>query len=163
MIANARLDRVRNVAVRVELTDGHVGWGEIGTLHPVTVETFDDALAAVQVAQPLVGRDPADTDGLDAALHELLPDRASSRCGIEQACWDAVARSDGVPLWTRFGAVAQPVVTDITVPICTADRAAELAALWQSRGFTVLKVKVGGGDLGRDLQRIGAIDRKSVV
>lgn len=155
VIANARLDAVHNVAVRVVLDDGAVGWGEIGTLHPVTTERFEDALAGVALAaEDLVGAEPG---GVTDPLAERLPDFAATRAGIEQACVDALARSAGVPLYRWFGGVAPaPVVTDVTLPIGTPERAGELAALWRSRGFDTLKVKVGL-DLATDLARLAAI------
>jgi L-alanine-DL-glutamate epimerase-like enolase superfamily enzyme len=157
VIANARLDTVRNLAVRVVLDDGTEGWGEVGTLPPITAESYDDAVAAVQsVAGWLPGLDPEDSAGIAERLAAALPRWAATRAGIEQACWDAVARSRGVPLWRRFGDARAEVVTDITVPICTVERAAELGALWLSRGFSTIKLKVGG-DFDADLARIDAI------
>lgn len=154
VIANARLDTVRNVAVRVELDDGSVGWGEVGTLHPVTTERFEDALAGVALAaEHLVGTDPA---GVAPRLDDALPAFAATRAGIEQACVDARARAEGRPLHRWFGDAGAAVVTDVTLPIGTPERAGELAALWRSRGFDTLKVKVGL-DLGEDLARLQAI------
>jgi L-alanine-DL-glutamate epimerase-like enolase superfamily enzyme len=156
VIANARLDHVDNVAVRVELDDGSVGWGEIGTLPPITAESASDAVAVVeQAAGWLPGLRPDDPD-LPERLAQAAPRFAASRAGIEVACWDAQARSDGVPLWRRFGTAPHPVVTDITLPIGTAQRAGELAAHWRALGFGVLKVKVGR-DMGLDLDRLAAI------
>lgn len=156
VIANARLDTVRNVAVRAVLADGTEGWGEVGTLPPITAEDYDQAVDGVQrAAARIAGADPEDP-ALASLLRDELPTFASTRAGIEQACVDAVCRSRGVPLWRRFGDARAEVVTDITVPFCTPARAAELGALWRARGFTVLKLKVGG-ELGADLARIEAI------
>jgi L-alanine-DL-glutamate epimerase-like enolase superfamily enzyme len=156
VIANARLDHVDNVAVRVELSDGATGWGEIGTLPPITAESAADAQAVVeQAAGWMVGLRPDDPD-LPGRLQDAAPPFAASRAGLEVACWDALARSDGVPLWKRFGTTRHPVVTDITLPIGTAARAGELAAHWRSLGFRVLKVKVGK-DMALDLDRLAAI------
>lgn len=161
VIANARLDRVENVAVRVVLDSGVDGWGEIGTLHPITAERFDEALAAVDAAaQWLPGIDVSDPRHLADRLAAELRDKAATRAGIEMACWEARARAVGRPLHHLFesGAAADagPVTTDITVPICAPERATELGALWRARGFTTIKLKVGSG-AAADLARIAAL------
>lgn len=157
VIANARLDRVENVAVRVVLDGGIDGWGEIGTLHPVTSERYADALAAVDAAASwLPGTDVADPEHLADRLYTALPGLAATRAGLEMACWEARARTLGVPLHRQFGDAGEEVVTDITVPIVTPARATELGALWKARGFRTIKLKVGSG-VGADLARIDAI------
>jgi L-alanine-DL-glutamate epimerase-like enolase superfamily enzyme len=155
VLANARLDHVDNVAVKVVLQDGSEGWGEIGTLHPITEETFDDAVRVVESVSAWLPGHRA-TDPIGDRLRARVPGFAASRAGIEQACWDAAARSNRVPLWRRFGDTASAVVTDVTVPICSTARATELARSWRSLGFTTLKVKVGI-DIDADLQRLAAI------
>jgi L-alanine-DL-glutamate epimerase-like enolase superfamily enzyme len=157
ILANARLDAVQNVAVRVVLESGIDGWGEIGTLHPITHETFDEATRAVdEAAEWLPGVDVSDVEHLAERLAAHLPHAAATRAGLEMACWEAAARTRGIPLFQRFGGLGAEVVTDITVPIVGPARAAELGALWKARGFTVLKLKVGSG-VGPDLERIAAI------
>lgn len=157
VIANARLDRLRNVGVVVELTDGTVGVGEIAALPPITRETQREAEHAVdRVGATLVGLDVDDTAAVEERLRMALPDLAATRAGIEQACWDASARAAGIPLWRRFGAVPHEVITDITLPMVEPDRAATLATQWRERGFRTLKVKVGR-NLHDDLARIGRI------
>ena len=46
-IANSMFLRAENVAIRVELTNGSVGWGEAPTLRPITAEDQSLALAKV--------------------------------------------------------------------------------------------------------------------
>jgi L-alanine-DL-glutamate epimerase-like enolase superfamily enzyme len=157
VLANARLDVVENVAVRVVLDSGVDGWGEIGTLHPITAETTEDAAAAVDAAAAwLPGLDVSQPEHLAERLAAEIPRFAATRAGIEMACWDAHARALGIPLRQRFGAANDPVVTDITVPIVEPARATELGALWKARGFEIIKLKVGSGP-GPDLARIAAI------
>jgi L-alanine-DL-glutamate epimerase-like enolase superfamily enzyme len=157
LIANARLDRVHNVHVRVTIEGGHVGHGEVATLVPLTKESQKDAEHAIaRVTDGLVGRDAADGPALAAWLAEALPDFAATRAGLEEAAWDAVARARGAPLWRSFGDVCHPVTTDVTLPIVDPDRARTLASTWREKGFATLKVKVGAG-LSSDLQRIAAV------
>ena len=161
VIANARLDRVENLAVRVALEDSageSSGWGEIATLYPVTTETYADAVAGVERAAGLCGEAIPDDAALAERLRGLLPRSGAVRAGIEMAWWDARARADGIPLFRRAGGGPQPppVMTDITLPIASPERTKTLAAHWRRLGFTTLKIKVGT-DLGADLDRIAAV------
>src|SRR5207302_1556193 len=65
----------------------------------------------------------------------------ATRCGIECAYLDARARSRGEPIFPHDGAT---LVTDVTIPIGPRDECARDAAAWVARGFTRLKVKIGG-------------------
>ena len=94
VVASTRLDRVRNVAVRLRLADGSEGWGEVPSLPPITAEDQPAALAAVdEAARWLVGRDGAAWRPLAAELTERLPALAATRAGIEMALFDALARA----------------------------------------------------------------------
>ena len=141
VIASGRMEATRAVLVRVELEDGSVGVGEAACLPPVTREDVPEVMAAVErCAGALVG-DGVDTD----RLGELLPESPVARAGIECAMIDAVARSRGVAVHEVLdeGSRARPLRTDITVPIATPGRMAELAREHAARGFDCFKVKVG--------------------
>ncbi|XP_017701628.1 L-Ala-D/L-amino acid epimerase isoform X2 [Phoenix dactylifera] len=158
-IASSRLDAVGNVAVRVELRNGSVGWGEAPVLPSVTAEDQPAALAAAGDACGLLVRSPAMT--LGALLFEVarvLPGHefASVRAGVEMALIDAVANSIRIPLWRLFGGVSNSLTTDITIPIVSPNEAAELAAKYCKQGFSTLKLKVGK-DLSSDIEVLKAI------
>ncbi|XP_002973258.2 L-Ala-D/L-amino acid epimerase [Selaginella moellendorffii] len=160
-IATTKLEAVANVAVRVELADGSVGWGEAPTLFPVTAEDQTVALdQAGRCCRMLEQLEP----GLScmeilSSVGNLLPGHgyASARAGIEMAVIDAAARSVGIPLWKFFGGASNFVTTDITIPICEPDNAARLAMEYAQRGFRTVKTKVGGRDLSSDIAMLHAI------
>jgi L-alanine-DL-glutamate epimerase-like enolase superfamily enzyme len=157
VMASGRLDRVENVAVRVRLNGGAVGWGEVPSLRPVTVEDQPTALAAVAEASAwLSGRDASAWRNIAAELSERIPRFAAVRAGIEMAVLDALARALGVPLSVIFGGSRTSVVTDITIPICAPEEAQTLAAEYRERGFATIKTKVGR-DVAADIARLRAI------
>lgn len=159
VVATTRLDQVRNVAIRVTLSDGSVGWGEAPTLPPITTETQDDVFAAFDaVATGLSGCEIGEWQEIAARLAEQIPDAASTRAGIEMALVDALARSRHMPVFTFFGGVQTHVVTDITIPICESAEAERLATAYGARGFRTIKTKVGH-DVDEDLERLRAIRR----
>ena len=158
-IAISRLDRVNNAAIKVSLADGSEGWGETPTLSPVTAEDQSTALAALRVeAAALVGRNAGEWRRIAAELFERLPHLAAVRAGLEMALLDAFARYCRVPLFRFFGGAGDSLVTDVTIPICPAEEAGNLAHRYRTEGFETLKVKIGL-DLVEDVARLVAIRR----
>lgn len=156
-IATSRLERVENVAIRIELDSGVAGWGETPTLPPVTFEDQAVALEALRAIGPrLLGRDAADWRAIARDLAAEAPQLASTRAGIEMALVDALARAAGQPLHHWFGGASDRVTTDITIPITDAAEAEALARRYVAEGFSTIKTKVGL-DRTEDLERLTAI------
>ncbi|XP_021909635.1 L-Ala-D/L-amino acid epimerase isoform X3 [Carica papaya] len=158
-IASSRLDRVENVAIRIELDNGCVGWGEAPILPFVTAEDQLIAMAkAREVCQLLRSSPPMTLAAVLGEVGEVLHGHevASVRAGVEMALIDAAANSIGIPLWRLFGGVSNAITTDITIPIVSPAEAAELASKYRKQGFTTLKLKVGK-NLKADMEVLQAI------
>ncbi|XP_024030346.1 L-Ala-D/L-amino acid epimerase [Morus notabilis] len=158
-IATSRLEKVENVAVRIELSSGSVGWGEVPILPFVTAEDQPTAMAKAREACQMLRQSPEMT--LGAALEVIagiLPghDLVSVRAGVEMALIDAVASDIGIPLWRLFGGVSNTITTDITIPIVSPVEAADLALKYHKQGFGTLKLKVGK-NLKADIEVLQAI------
>jgi len=157
VIASTLLDRLQNVAIRLDLAGGTTGWGEIPILYPVTPEDQAAAMKAAQrIGDALVGRSVAAWRPLLEELSAGDDDIPTVRAGMEMALFDALARSWQVPLYRMFGGSQTYVETDITIPICTADEARSLAAGYRNEGFSIIKTKVGL-HVGDDIERLTAI------
>ncbi|KAL4331543.1 hypothetical protein HN51_038321 [Arachis hypogaea] len=158
-IASSRLEMVENVALRIELSNGSVGWGEAPILPFVTAEDQKTAMAKASEACAFLRRCPSLT--LGSMLEEIaaiLPGHefASVRAGVEMAIIDAVANSIRVPLWRLFGGASNTITTDITIPIVSPTEAAKLASKYYKEGFKTLKLKVGK-NLNADIEVLQAI------
>ncbi|BBN12582.1 hypothetical protein MPTK1_5g21250 [Marchantia polymorpha subsp. ruderalis] len=161
-IATTKLEVVRNVAVRVALRDGSVGWGEIPTLPPVTAEDQPTALKkAREACKYLKELKGIQLKKVLEALAEICPGHefSSVRAGLEMAVVDAVAHSLQLPLWKYFGGCSKSISTDITIPICPPEEAEILARLYYARGFKTIKTKVGGRAISLDIALLKAIRR----
>ncbi|GMP76824.1 hypothetical protein CsSME_00033337 [Camellia sinensis var. sinensis] len=132
-IASSWVEKVENVAIRIELSNGCVGWGEAPILPSVTAEDQPTALAKAAEACGFLRRSPAMT--LGSVLGEIG--------GV-------------LPLWRLFGGVSNTVTTDITIPIVSPAEAAELASKYRKQGFKTLKLKVGK-NLNGDIEVLKAI------
>ncbi|KAL8157856.1 L-Ala-D/L-amino acid epimerase-like [Apium graveolens] len=157
--ATSTYEKVRSVAIRIELSNGCVGWGEAPILRPLTAE--DQPLAMQKVAEvcEFLKRSPAMTLGsVLGEIARILPgfEFAAARAGVEMAVIDAVAKSIGTPLWRLFGGVSNTVTTSITIPMVSPSQAAHLASNYCKNGFKTLKLKVGK-NLNGDIEVLQAI------
>ncbi len=149
-----------NVLLRVELSDGNVGYGEAAPLPPYNGETQVDAVSALRsLSSWITARDARDWRELGREFLGRMPVRSGSAlCALETALLDAVLRHDGVPMWKHFGGTATTLETDMTVTTGTPAEAATAARDILGRRIRVIKVKVGGArGPAYDLERIVAI------
>ena len=63
-VATVKIEKVDNVAIRIELVDGCVGWGEAPILPPITAEDLPLAMSKVAEACEFLKRSPPMTLGL---------------------------------------------------------------------------------------------------
>lgn len=144
--------------VLVELHAGDVtGYGEVTPVRYVTGEDTSTVQKDIAMAAEVL-------EG--AALHEYrlssqkmaeaLPYGRSARAGVEMAIFDALCKSLDIPLYAYLGGAPLRIETDVTIPICPAEHAKELAARLSEKGFRQFKIKVGK-DLDEDIRRVLAI------
>ncbi|HUE74718.1 MAG TPA: mandelate racemase/muconate lactonizing enzyme family protein [Pirellulaceae bacterium] len=107
---------------------------------------------------------------IDARMDQLAIHNWFAKSAIEMACWDALGKAAGKPVYDLLGGACRPLAIPgrfsigAYEPSRAAARAAELAAL----GFDTLKVKVGGS-AEEDIARVRAVrtaigpDRKLVI
>lgn len=169
VIATGRVDVTPNALVRLQVRDSQtgqvaVGLGEAATLPPVTLETLDDVLRALQLlARTLPMTLPACRDVDDALAAWFAAARLPwlgpcARAGLDMALHDAWGQLDGRPVFARLhaGAVPCELPTDVTLAIASPAAMAEQAVQWRARAFGCFKVKVGQ-DVAGDMQRLQAI------
>jgi L-alanine-DL-glutamate epimerase-like enolase superfamily enzyme len=156
-ISSSTLQSVSNIAVRIELGGGTVGWGETPILAPLTAETQSSGIQAIGAAASLIrGQFAGAWRLISELLLERFPNYPSVRAGIEMALFDALARYRGMPLYEFFGGSCVDLKTDITIPICSSEKAFGLAREYRLRGFEIVKVKVGQ-DPDEDFDHLCAI------
>lgn len=154
-IAGGAQAEARNVLVEIRV-DGLSGWGEGAPFPAFNGETQEQVLAACELAAPLIqGHDLHDDAGLAERVREVCQDSPSAACAIETAIFDARARLAGVSLRTMFGGAEETLVTDVTITTGSVEDATREALAFS--GFRTLKIKVGGGDVERDIARVRAV------
>jgi L-alanine-DL-glutamate epimerase-like enolase superfamily enzyme len=94
-------------------------------------------------------------------------ERSVALGALDMAVWDAVAKIDGVPLWSLLSSRFAPGRSSASVFVYAAggyygSAEDDLQALrgefegYLALGYTMVKMKIGGASLGRDLRRIEA-------
>jgi mandelate racemase len=79
--------------------------------------------------------------------------------GVDMALWDARAKAGGVPLVTLLGGRPGAIPAYASLRTMAPPGAAREAEAAVGRGFRAVKLKVGGGDLGADLDAVRAVRR----
>ena len=94
------LETVNFVFVRLETSDGHVGWGEAACLGgPTWSEESAESVAVTierYIAPWLVGRDPTAIEALRIEMATRVQGNPFARAAVEMALWDLTGRALGV-------------------------------------------------------------------
>jgi D-galactarolactone cycloisomerase len=139
------------VFVRVEDTDGYVGWGEVWCNFPAPGAEHRVRLVNEVLAPALVG---FKAQGPSAAFDRLTQGTsvlalqsgeagpfAQAIAGIDLAIWDLHARRQNVALWKLLGGSGSKIkVYASGINPAGSERAAEAAL---ARGYRALKLKIG--------------------
>jgi len=168
--------RVTRPTVLVRLTDasGREGWGQAVPVPSWTYETVETVLTTLRhhLAPLVLGRDPADFDGLHAAMNAAIRPAFSTgqplcKAALDLACHDLAGKQAGVPAWrlfeprsTGFQPVSsmntgidaratsiQPILPSITLSWTVASPKPEVIerqlAEGHARGYRNFNIKVG--------------------
>ncbi|WP_435066972.1 o-succinylbenzoate synthase [Haloplanus sp. C73] len=140
--------------------DGVRGVGEATPL-PGWTESLDDCRAALDRIDPdATLLDGPPTDPLSAApgVADALADAPAARHAVESAALDARGRRDGDALASLFAdAPADRVPVNATIGDGAVDETVSATKTAVADGFDCLKVKVGVGELDRDVARLRAV------
>jgi o-succinylbenzoate synthase len=158
VVATGRLAAAQNIFVRLTLTSGAHGYGEIAPFPEVGGNDRASCLElAPRLANAMLGRSAACYKQIAGLLGEMAPAHPAVHCGLETALLDALCRELMIPLWGLWGgADVRTRDTDITIPITGVEQTVALARNWYSRGFRLFKTKVGA-DVEEDIRRLEAM------
>ena len=152
------------VLVRVEDTEGAVGWGEVWCNFPSCGAEHRARLVETVVSPLLLGttwdsaaaahaRVSAATAVLAVQTGEPGP-LAQAAAGVDLAVWDLLARRAGVPLWRLLGGRSDQV--EVYASGINPDRPEDTVHSMHAQGHRRFKLKVGFGE-ARDLANVEAV------
>lgn len=156
-IATMSLSRAENVLIKIETSDGLVGWGEAAPFHALVGETQGiDLAVARELRQFLIGKNPQELVQLIHGMDLFLPHNPTIKSAFDMALYDIAAKAANLPLYAFLGGHKRPIETDMTIGICDPDEAGEKARAIQAMGFGIIKVKLGL-DFDADYNRLERI------
>ena len=143
-IAFAVIEGATGVFVRIKTDEGIFGIGEASPFGPVTGETVESTVAALELFRPiLIGRDPTDLEGIHADMDRLLAYNGSAKCAVDIALYDIIGKAAGLPLYKVLGGANPTVENDNTIHIDTPAEMQRLAKQYVAQGYRILKIKTG--------------------
>src|SRR5258708_25180238 len=153
------LETVNFVFVRLETSDGLVGWGEAACLGgPTWSEESAESVAATierYIAPSLVGRDPTAIEALRIEMARRVQGNPFARAAVEMALWDLAGRALGVPVYRLLGGrVRDRVPLSWSLPGAGPRAEIDEAHARIALGQRIFKVKTGAGALADDVERV---------
>lgn len=147
-----------DIVVRLETSDGIVGWGSAPPTAKVTGDTEGSIQCAIEgyITPVMRGMDIGDLEACLDALEGSIFHNPSAKAAVDIALHDAWARALGQPAWRLFGGSGRSVRTDVTVSVNLPEEMAADAIRAVADGFDTIKIKVGV-DAKVDFERIKAI------
>src|SRR5215813_1285525 len=111
-MANALITAAQNILVRLEASDGTVGWGEAASAPTMTGDTLGGLLAAVRehLAPALIGQNIWMRRALGRALRQRLVGNPGAHSAIEMALLDLCGRAAGLRLVDLIGGAMRDAV-----------------------------------------------------
>ena len=160
VIATGTMHFAQNVFIRVHTDEGFYGVGECSAFPMIVGETQETCIAiAKDFAQLWNGQDPLD---IQERLNEInaYAHNSTIKSAFDMSLYDIASKTANQPLYKFLGGSKRTIETDMTIGIGTPIDMAEMAVQWQTKGASILKIKLGKS-VKDDLERIHAI-RKAV-
>jgi o-succinylbenzoate synthase len=146
--------RDRHAAI-VSVSDGTVsGWGEATPWPAFALGTVADALDEIAAIAPLVLGDTFERARARIATLDVSP---ATRCALDVALADALARAGGTSLAASLGARPTSVAVNAVIGADAPALAARRASVAVAAGYATLKIKVGSPQIADDVARVAAI------
>ncbi len=154
--------------VEIETKDGIVGWGECYGPSAVAKSFID-----TQLGPQIVGRDAFDIEVIWEHLYNRIKDYGmkgmaiAGISGIDIALWDIVGKACNKPVHKLIGGAFRTEVQAYATGLYFTDmnrlipEAVEEAEGYAIAGFKAIKMKIGLGDMAKDIERVAAV-RKAV-
>lgn len=140
----------RSAVVRIETSEGLVGWGEhnVNFLPDVSAGRMEQ-----EATDWLAGRGPFDL----RRFHAECPLETRLKSGVELALCDLLGKRLGVPVWALMaGKLRDEIELAACMGLQQPERAAEIALSYVELGYSTLKMK-GGAGIRADVAMVRAV------
>src|SRR4051812_12117344 len=153
-MAGVTIAHAYNVLVRIEATDGTVGWGEAASAPTMTGDTLGGLTAAVRghLAPLLVERDAWARPALCRMLKAALMGNPGAHSAVEMALLDLAGQAAGLPVIDLIGGAARSRVAPMwLLGNPTPEQDIAEAHEREQGGFHFFKLKIGVKPLAAEI------------
>ena len=154
----------RFVVVKVHTDEGIVGYGEsapFARTSQMGQKPIMDTLADY-VAPAVMGMDPFQVEAIWKAMDRAAPYAAQAKGAIDMALYDIMGKKTGMPAYNFMGGlVRREIPLQAIVTIDTLDNMKKASLRWVEQGFGTIRIKLGLGELKKDIQLVREI-RKAI-
>ena len=151
----------KSVVIRITASDGTVGISSAEASSTSKSPNTAAELAVTlreRIAPVIIGLNPLNIRRLMEIFDRLTPTQPGAAAAAEMACVDLASRIYGVPMQTYLGgAVTDKVEFNGWIGALPPKEASNEAMRWLKAGFRSAKIKVGGGGIEADRDRIAAV------
>jgi len=157
-MAGITITKAENLLVRVETTDGDIGWGEAPSAPTMTGDTLGGLVAAVRLhlAPLLIGKNASDDHRL--MLRRALVGNSGAHSAVEMALLDLVGRAAGKRL---IDILARPLRQSVApmwlLGNATVEQDIAEAQAKRAEGFDFFKLKIGVKPIAVEIKAAHAI------
>jgi L-alanine-DL-glutamate epimerase-like enolase superfamily enzyme len=154
-IAYETVSSATNIFLRIETSEGIVGFGCAAPDYEVTGETPESVLNAYrEIIEPtLKGSDPLRIALLLERLTSHLARQPAVQAMADMALYDILGKKAGLPLHKILGGFRERMKTSITIGILPLSESVSKARSFVNQGFKALKIK-GGIDVEADIEKL---------
>src|SRR4051812_39159780 len=156
-IAVMEMRAAANVFVRINTSEGLVGWGEASPFWKLCGETQAiDLAAGADLARIIKGKNPLELEDRISEFGGFLKNNSQIRAAFDIALHDIAAKAANMPLFRFLGGSGRPMRTCLTIAITDAESTARKACRAVDLGFRIIKIKLGT-NVRDDVERVRAI------
>ncbi|MFT8498249.1 dipeptide epimerase [Leuconostoc pseudomesenteroides] len=152
------------IAVSAKTETGIIftGYGEAVPSLKVTGDTLTSIVAVINdIVKPAIVNQTFQTPAeVDEFIHGLIVFNSAARLAVSEAVYDIFASIADLPIAEYLGGTSQPVVTDYTLSISQKNQMLQDADNIVSRGFSALKIKVGGDTIVNEIDKIAQLNHR---
>ncbi|MGS2719303.1 dipeptide epimerase [Paraglaciecola aestuariivivens] len=152
------VENITDLVVIVETDHGILGYGSAPATPVITGDTHASMSYAIDkiIGPQIIGMDVENLNGICHKIQHALVANNSAKAATEIAIYDLWAKAFKAPLYKLLGGGQSELRTDVTISVDHLDKMLQDAHLAISRGFDILKIKIGT-ELENDIARVNAI------
>ena len=156
-IALGKWKTCRFVIVKVHTDEGIVGHGEsapFARLSQLGQKPIADILVDY-LAPAVIGKDPFDVEAIWKAMDRATPYASQAKGAIDMALYDIMGKKTGLPAGHFLGGIVhREIPLQAIVTLDTPENMKEACLSWIDKGFGTIRIKLGQGDLKKDMRLV---------